>query len=75
MYVYELYADNPWAVVPCRLVQGCQYFGECVGFIFKIEVEAPGSSKVLVPVYLSIQCYIPEDQTRNQEAQHGSQYT
>ena len=75
MYVCKLYADSPWAVVPYRLVQGYRYFGECSGFVIRIEVEVPGSSKMLVPIYLSIQHYIPEDQTRNQEVQHGSQYT
>ena len=47
---------------------------ECTAFIIRIEVETPGSSKMLVPVYLTIQNYIPEDQTCNQEFQCGSKY-
>jgi len=75
MYLYKLYADSPWAMVPCRQVQGYKYFGECTGLVISIEVETTGSSKMLVPVYPTVQSYIPEDQTRNQEVQHGSQYT
>jgi hypothetical protein len=53
MYVYKLYADSPWAVLPCRQVQGYQYFGECTGLVISIEVETTGSSKMLVPIYLT----------------------
>jgi hypothetical protein len=30
---------------------------------------------MLVPIYLTIQSYIPEDQACNEEVQHGSQST
>jgi hypothetical protein len=74
MYAYKSYDYSPWAVVPCRMVKGYQYFGGMFCLHWGIEEATPGSSRILVLVYLTIQSYIPEDQTRNEEVQCGSKY-